>query len=144
MILAALGPRMLELARGRAGGAYPYLVSTAYVRQAKGMLGPDRALAVLVLVAFEPDRARAREVMGPTLESFADSPAYRANVSRMGFEEGELSGARTASSTRSRSGDRMTGLSSAWPPTRRRGPTRSCSEWPTATAPPFPEGSGGA
>ena len=91
LILAALGPRMLELARGRAGGAYPYLVSTAYVRQAKGVLGPDRALAVLVLVAFEPDRARAREVMGPTLESFADSPAYRANVSRMGFEEGELS-----------------------------------------------------
>ena len=53
---------MLELAHERAAGAYPYLVSTAYVRQAKGVLGPDRALAVLV--AFEPDLVGAREMMG--------------------------------------------------------------------------------
>ena len=82
LILAALGPQMLELAHERAAGAYPYLVSTAYVRQAKGVLGPDRALAVLV--AFEPDLVGAREMMGPTLKSLAGSSAYRANVSRMG------------------------------------------------------------
>jgi probable F420-dependent oxidoreductase len=90
VILAALGPRMLKLARERAGGAYPFLVSTDYVRQARAILGSDRALAVLLPVTFEPDLAGAREVLRPALSFFAGSPAYHANFVRMGFGEEEL------------------------------------------------------
>src|SRR6266542_1438202 len=40
--LAALGPRMLELARDRSAGAHPYLVSTEHTRRARALLGAGR------------------------------------------------------------------------------------------------------
>ncbi|WP_345603466.1 LLM class flavin-dependent oxidoreductase [Pseudonocardia adelaidensis] len=62
LILSALGPRMLELARDRTAGAYPYLVTPDYVASARNILGGERQLAVLVDVIPEVDPARAREV----------------------------------------------------------------------------------
>src|SRR2546428_677782 len=44
-VLAALRPRMLELARERAAGAHPYLVPIEHTRRARAALGPDRLLA---------------------------------------------------------------------------------------------------
>ena len=38
-VLAALGPNMLALARDRACGAYPYLVTPSYVTDARAALG---------------------------------------------------------------------------------------------------------
>ena len=54
-VLAALGPRMLELARDRTAGAYPVLVTPAYTAQARGTLGDDRILAVNQLAVVETD-----------------------------------------------------------------------------------------
>jgi probable F420-dependent oxidoreductase len=62
-ILSALGPRMLELARDRASGAYPYLVTTDYVASAREILGADRQLAVLLSVVAGTDQAEVREVV---------------------------------------------------------------------------------
>lgn len=62
LILSALGPRMLELARDRAAGAYPYLVTPDYVASAREILGGEPQLAVLLDVIPEADPARAREI----------------------------------------------------------------------------------
>src|ERR1700726_454487 len=45
MVLAALRPRMLELARERTSGAHPYFVPPAHTAEARAILGPVPLLA---------------------------------------------------------------------------------------------------
>jgi hypothetical protein len=45
LVLAALGPKVLGLARDRAAGAIPYLVPPGHTRQARAVLGPGPLLA---------------------------------------------------------------------------------------------------
>ena len=72
-VLAALGPKMLELARDRTQGAHPYLVTPEHTAQARELLGPDAVLAVEQAVVLErrrrgvpPARPRPpRDLHGP-------------------------------------------------------------------------------
>jgi probable F420-dependent oxidoreductase len=90
-ILSALGPRMLELARDRASGAYPYLVTTDYVASAREILGAGPQLAVLMNVVAETDVAAVREsVRGGSLKFLAGVPGYAANFRRMGFTDADI------------------------------------------------------
>jgi hypothetical protein len=52
-ILAALGPRMLQLARDRAAGGYPLLVTPDYTARARSLLGQDGTLVVGQFVVVE-------------------------------------------------------------------------------------------
>jgi probable F420-dependent oxidoreductase len=90
-ILSALGPKMLELARDRASGAYPYLVTPDYIASAREILGAGKQLAVLLNVVAEADAAAAREaVRGAGLRFLTGMPAYAANLRRMGFSDGDI------------------------------------------------------
>jgi probable F420-dependent oxidoreductase len=90
-ILSALGPRMLELARDRASGAYPYLVTTDYIASAREILGAGKQLAVLLNVVAETDAAAAREaIRGSGLSFLTGMPAYAANLRRMGFTDPDI------------------------------------------------------
>ncbi|MDT3439387.1 MULTISPECIES: TIGR03620 family F420-dependent LLM class oxidoreductase [unclassified Pseudofrankia] len=91
-ILAALGPRMLDLSRGRAGGAYPYLVTTDYVTEARKLLGDGPALAVQVPVIPLADPGAARELARASVRFFTTRPGYRRNFVRMGFDEADITG----------------------------------------------------
>jgi probable F420-dependent oxidoreductase len=91
-VLAALGPRMLQLARQRAAGAYPLLVTPAYTARARSLLGRDAALVVGQFVVVDPDPRRARALARAPLGAMT-APAgsgYAANLRRMGFAEEEL------------------------------------------------------
>jgi probable F420-dependent oxidoreductase len=85
-LLAALGPRMLELSRTRAAGAHPYLVPVEHTRQAREILGPDRALAVEQGVVLARDRTAARAHVGAYLEL----PNYVANLRRLGYGDADF------------------------------------------------------
>lgn len=90
-VLSALGPKMLKLARDRASGAYPFLVTTDYVASARELIGPKTGLAVLLTVVPEPDPARAREIVrAGSLRFLAGVPGYAANFRRMGFSERDV------------------------------------------------------
>ncbi|MBE1496742.1 putative F420-dependent oxidoreductase [Amycolatopsis lexingtonensis] len=92
-ILSALGPRMLGLARDRASGAYPYLVTTDYVASAREILGTGPQLSVLLNVVAETDVAAMREtVRGGSLKFLAGVPGYAANFRRMGFSDEDVAG----------------------------------------------------
>ncbi|MEX5631698.1 TIGR03620 family F420-dependent LLM class oxidoreductase [Parafrankia sp. FMc2] len=91
-VLAALGPAVLTLARERASGAYPYLVTPDYVRQARATLGAGPALAVLVAVIPEADPDSARATAAESLRFFVTTPGYRRSFLRMGFTEPEIDG----------------------------------------------------
>ena len=91
-LLAALGPRMLELARDRADGAHPYMVTPEHTRGAREILGADRLLCTEQKVLLEPDVAKGRAIarsaaalaMGLTL------PNYQQNLIRLGFEASDF------------------------------------------------------
>lgn len=89
-ILAALGPKMLELARERAAGALPVLVTPEYTAQARATLGSDAILAVQQLAVVEPDPAAAHELARPTVTFLMNNAAYAANARRMGFSDSDI------------------------------------------------------
>ncbi len=89
-LLAALGPRMLELARERASGALPVLVTPAYVERARATLGAGAMLAVEQLVVLESDPDRARAIARGPLGFLGRVPAYQASFRRMGFTSDDV------------------------------------------------------
>jgi probable F420-dependent oxidoreductase len=90
-LLAALGGRMLELARVRSGGALPVLVTPEYTASARAALG-DAALVVEQLVVLEEDPARARGHAAALLRFMRTIPGYPENFRRMGFTDDDISG----------------------------------------------------
>jgi probable F420-dependent oxidoreductase len=89
-LLAALGPRMLELARDRTAGAFPFLIRSEYTAEARKTLGPDKLLAVSHLAVVETDADRAREIARGTISFFPQIPSYLASLKRQGFSDEEI------------------------------------------------------
>ena len=91
-VLAALGPRMLELARDRAGGAHPYLVTPEHTRTAREALGPDHLLAPEQKVCLETDADKARALAREQLSIYLTLPNYLNNLDRLGFGPDDVAG----------------------------------------------------
>lgn len=89
-VLAALGPNMLALARSRARGAYPFLVTAAYVTDARASVGADTTLAVLLMVMPTTDRQAARQAAATPLDFLTKVGGYRRNLLRQGFSESDI------------------------------------------------------
>jgi len=92
VVLAALGPKMLELARERTAGAHPYFVPVEHTKQARAILGPDRLLAPEHAVIFAPDRLTARRAGDTYLRTYLALPNYRQNLERLGWSGDDLEG----------------------------------------------------
>jgi probable F420-dependent oxidoreductase len=93
-VLAALGPRMLELARERADGAHPYMVPPEHTARARAILGPDALLCTEQKVVLERDPARARGIVrrAAAISAGLDLPNYRRSLARLGYGEAEFAG----------------------------------------------------
>ena len=86
-VLAALGPRMLELSRDRGQGAHPYLVTPELTARAREVLGEGPHLAVEQAVVLDDDRDEWRRRAHWHLEIYTGLPNYRASWVRQGFGE---------------------------------------------------------
>jgi probable F420-dependent oxidoreductase len=91
-VLAALGPKMLELARDRALGAHPYLVTPEHTRSAREILGAERLLAPEQGVVLETDPDRARAAARDHLALYLQLPNYTNNMRREGFGDSDFDG----------------------------------------------------
>src|SRR5262249_54247376 len=89
-ILAALGPKMLALARDEADGAHPYNVSPAHTAQARQILGPGKLLCVEQKVVLETNANRARDAARKMLAMYLKAPNYLGNWKRMGFSDADF------------------------------------------------------
>lgn len=93
-LLAAMGPRMLDLARSRAAGALPVLITPEQTTAVRARLGEDSTLVVqqLAVLDADPDAdpARARAAARGPLGFLGGLPAYQASFRRMGFTEEEI------------------------------------------------------
>jgi probable F420-dependent oxidoreductase len=90
IMLAALGPRMLELAAERADGAHPYFVPVEHTRFARERLGADPVLAVEIAAVIDPDPVHARETARAFATRYLDTANYANNLRRLGWSEDDL------------------------------------------------------
>ncbi|MGW0614199.1 LLM class F420-dependent oxidoreductase [Streptomyces sp. NPDC002788] len=89
-LLAALGPKSLRLARDRAAGSIPYLVTPEHTAHAREILGDAPLLAPEVGVIPETDPVRARALAREFLGFYLPLPNYTNNFLRHGFTEDDL------------------------------------------------------
>jgi probable F420-dependent oxidoreductase len=88
--LAALGPRMLELAARRSAGAHPYFVPAEHTARARSILGPAPLLAPEVAVVLESDAAVARALAREYASLYLALPNYTQNLRRFGFGDEDI------------------------------------------------------
>jgi probable F420-dependent oxidoreductase len=91
-MLAALGPRMLSLARARATAAHPYLVPPEHTAAARQALGPGITLAPEQAVVLGADRQLGREQARAFVNDYLALPNYVRNLRRLGFTDDDLHG----------------------------------------------------
>ena len=91
-VLAALGPKMLELAAGMTDGAHPYCVTPEHTAKARSILGSGKLLCPEVMVLLETDPAKARAAARTALAPYVQLDNYANNWRRLGFTEDDLSG----------------------------------------------------
>jgi probable F420-dependent oxidoreductase len=88
--LAALGPKMLKLARQRTAGAHPYLVTPQHTATAREVLGREALLAPEQAVILETDPSKARALARGALTHYLHLPNYLNNWRRLGFSEEDV------------------------------------------------------
>jgi probable F420-dependent oxidoreductase len=89
-VLAALGPKMLELARTRTAGTHPYLVTPELTAKARAGIGPDGLVASEQGVVLETDPDRARATARLHLATYLGLPNYSNTWKRQGFTDDDL------------------------------------------------------
>ena len=90
IVLAALGPRMTELARDRTAGAHPYLVTPEHTAIARAALGSGPILAPEQGIVLESDPAHARDLARPYVQGYGRLENYANSWRRLGFTEDDI------------------------------------------------------
>jgi probable F420-dependent oxidoreductase len=89
-LLAALGPKMLELAATRASGAHPYFVPVEHTAVAREVLGDGPLLCVEQAVVLETDPTVAREIARRHTSIYLTLPNYTNNLKRFGWTDDDI------------------------------------------------------
>jgi probable F420-dependent oxidoreductase len=89
-VLAALRPKMLELAAERADGALPYNVTPEHTARARKILGAGQYLCPEQAIVLETDPAKARKIGREFLELYLQLPNYTNNFLWLGFDENDF------------------------------------------------------
>ncbi len=90
IVLAALGVKMLQLARERSAGAHTYFVPVEHTKDARAIVGPDRLLAPEQAITFAKTREAARGPGDIYMRNYLALQNYRQNLLRLGWPEDEL------------------------------------------------------
>ncbi|WP_043639053.1 TIGR03620 family F420-dependent LLM class oxidoreductase [Nonomuraea candida] len=91
-VLAALRPKMLELAARRSHGAHPYFVTPEHTARAREVLGPGPLLAPEQTVVLDTDADRARRTARQFMSVYLALPNYADNLRALGWGEEDLAG----------------------------------------------------
>lgn len=89
-VMAALGPRMTELAAQRTAGIHPFMVTPEYSAAARERLGDGPLIAPYQAVVLEEDPGKARSAAREFLGGFLGMDHYARNLRRQGFTEDDL------------------------------------------------------
>ena len=91
VVLAALGPRMLELSRDRSLGAHPYFTPPEHTAYSRRVLGPQPLLIPELAASLTPgaDGAAAARAYA---KRYLALPNYTNNLKRFGFTDADIAG----------------------------------------------------
>ncbi|WP_009475127.1 LLM class F420-dependent oxidoreductase [Rhodococcus sp. JVH1] len=90
-VLAALGPKVLELSAARAAGAHPYLTTPQHTREARELLGPGPVIAPEQKVVLDTDPERARPIGRSAVEDpYLHLRNYVNNLKRLGYTDEQI------------------------------------------------------
>jgi probable F420-dependent oxidoreductase len=92
LVLAALGPQMLELAAERADGAHPYFVPVEHTPVARRHLGQGPCLAVEVTAVLTTDRSAGLATARAFARHYLALPNYANNLRRLGWSDDDIGG----------------------------------------------------
>jgi probable F420-dependent oxidoreductase len=92
-ILAAVGPKMLELARELTDGAHPFAQPIEHTPYAREILGPDKLLIPVHSVLLgDREQARASVATSIELTKQYNIPHYVKGWKRLGYTEADIDG----------------------------------------------------
>jgi probable F420-dependent oxidoreductase len=91
-VLAALGPKMLQVARERSLGVHPYLIPVAHTRFTRETLGPDAVIAASLTVICDDDTEKARAIARNDMETYLGLPNYVTVWRRLGWGDDDFAG----------------------------------------------------
>jgi probable F420-dependent oxidoreductase len=89
-VLAALGPKVLELSAERSGGAHPYLTTPEHTAYARDLVGNSVFLAPEHKVVLTTDADEAREIGRQSADFYLDLSNYVNNWRRLGFSDADV------------------------------------------------------
>ncbi len=89
-VIAALGPKVLQLSADRSAGAHPYLTTPEHTARARELIGPEALLAPEHKVVMTTDAERARAVGRKALKIYLDLTNYLNNWKRLGFSDQDV------------------------------------------------------
>ncbi|MEU7888091.1 TIGR03620 family F420-dependent LLM class oxidoreductase [Microbispora bryophytorum] len=89
-VMAALGPKMTELAGQRTAGVHPFMVTPEYTAAAREQLGDGPVIAPYQAVVLEEDPGKARAAARDFLSVFLGMDHYARNLRRQGFADDDL------------------------------------------------------
>jgi probable F420-dependent oxidoreductase len=90
MVLAALGPKMLDLSFERALGAHPYFVPVEHTRFARERLGAQALIAPEIAVAVDDDSERAVAAARAYADMYLQRINYTSNLKRFGWTDEDI------------------------------------------------------
>ena len=90
LVLAALGPRMLDLAAERADGAHPYFVPVEHTEFARRRLGAEPCLATEVTAVLTTDRQAGMAIARAFAHHYLVLPNYANNLRRVGWSASDV------------------------------------------------------
>lgn len=91
-VLAALGPRMLDLSAERSLGTHPYFTSVDHTRYCRERLGDDPLVAPEIACVIDTDARRARAAAREYARMYLGLSNYTGNLLRFGFTEDDIAG----------------------------------------------------
>lgn len=90
IVLAALGPKMMKIARERSAGALTYNMTPEHTAAAREALGPDRVLAVEQKVILGASTETARATAAGVLKFYQKAPGYRRAWNDLGYTDQDI------------------------------------------------------
>jgi probable F420-dependent oxidoreductase len=92
ILLAALGPKMLELARDQALGSHPYFTTPEHTRFARGVLGSAPLLVPELAFTLADDPAAGAATARGYADRYLKLPNYTRNLERFDFGPADFAG----------------------------------------------------
>jgi len=91
LLIAALHPKMLELAATQANGTHPYFVPTEHTTKVRAQIGPEPWICVEQAVILESDSAKARAAARQHMSFYVTQlPNYRNNLKALGWRDADF------------------------------------------------------